>query len=139
MKSLGASFGRRGFGYVLTLSIIVCFAGAAGMLAFESDVPNGFKTYGDALWWTAMLLTSIGSDYFPKSAEGRVLCFIIALYGFGVFGYVTATLATFFVGRDAEAKDSEIVGAEDVRALKAEIGSLREEIRGLSEKIAAGG
>lgn len=139
MKSLGASFGRRGFGYVLALSIIVCFAGAAGMLAFESDVPNGFKTYGDALWWTAMLLTSIGSDYFPQSAEGRVLCFIIALYGFAIFGYVTATLATFFVGRDAEAKDSEIVGAEDVRALRSEIGSLREEIRGLSEKIAAGG
>ncbi len=139
MKSLGASFGRRGFGYVVALSVIVCFAGAAGMLAFEGDVPKGFKTYGDALWWTAMLLTSIGSDYFPQSAEGRVLCFIIALYGFGVFGYVTATLATFFVGRDAEAKDSEIVGAEDVRALKYEIGSLREEIRGLSEKLEAGG
>ena len=137
MKSLGASFSRRGFGYVVALSVIVCFAGAAGMLAFESDVPNGFKTYGDALWWTAMLLTSIGSDYFPRSAEGRVLCFIIALYGFAVFGYVTATLATFFVGRDAEAKDSEIVGAEDVRALKYEIGNLRDEIRGLSEKISA--
>jgi voltage-gated potassium channel len=53
-------------------------------------------------------LTSIGSDYFPQSAEGRLLCFIIALYGFAVFGYVTATLATYFVGRDAEAKDSEI-------------------------------
>ncbi|MEO8574204.1 MAG: ion transporter, partial [Pyrinomonadaceae bacterium] len=37
MKSIGASFGRRGFGYVVALSIIVCFAGAAGMLAFESE------------------------------------------------------------------------------------------------------
>lgn len=138
MRSLGASFGRRGFGYVVALSIIVCFAGAAGMLAFESNMPNGFKTYGDALWWTAMLLTSIGSDYFPQTAEGRVLCFIIALYGFAVFGYVTATLATFFVGRDAEAKDSEIVEAEDVRELKYEIGILREEIRGLSKKLGAG-
>ncbi len=35
MKSLGASFSRRGFGYVVALSVIVVFAGAAGMLAFE--------------------------------------------------------------------------------------------------------
>ena len=72
MKSFGASFGRRGFGYVVALSVIVCFAGAAGMLAFENEVEGGIKTYGEALWWTAMLLTSIGSEYFPKTAEGRV-------------------------------------------------------------------
>ena len=124
MKSLGASFGRRGFGYVVALSVIVCFAGAAGMLAFENEVEGGIHSYGEALWWTAMLLTSIGSDYFPKTAEGRILCFIIALYGFAVFGYVTATLATFFVGRDAENKDSEIVGAEDIRELRGEIALL---------------
>lgn len=131
MKSLGASFGRRGFGYVVALSIIVCFAGAAGMLAFENESANGIKTYGEALWWTAMLLTSIGSDYFPQTVEGRVLCFLLALYGFAVFGYVTATLATFFVGRDAENKDSEIAGAEDVKALQTEIALLRVEIKKL--------
>ncbi|HXG85160.1 MAG TPA: ion transporter [Pyrinomonadaceae bacterium] len=129
MKSLGASFTRRGFGYVVALSVIVAFAGAAGMLAFENEVEGGIKTYGEALWWTAMLLTSIGSDYFPKTAEGRVLCFILALYGFAVFGYVTATLATFFVGRDAENADSEMVGAADIKALRGEIALLREEIK----------
>jgi len=134
MKSLGASFTRRGFGYVVALSVIVAFAGAAGMLAFENEVEGGIKTYGEALWWTAMLLTSIGSDYFPKTAEGRVLCFILALYGFAVFGYVTATLATFFVGRDAENKESEIVGAEDINALRGEIALLREEIKLLNNK-----
>ncbi len=132
MKSLGASFSRRGFGYVVALSVIVCFAGAAGMLAFENEVEGGIKTYGEALWWTAMLLTSIGSEYFPKTAEGRVLCFIIALYGFAVFSYVTATLATFFVGRDAEDKESEIVGAEDINHLRREIALLREEIKSLN-------
>lgn len=134
MKSLGASFNRRGFGYVVALSVIVCFAGAAGMLAFENEIPEGIHTYGEALWWTAMLLTSIGSDYFPKTAEGRVLCFVLALYGFAVFGYVTATLATFFVGRDAENEDSEIVGAADINALRGEIAALRAEIKLLNEK-----
>ncbi len=104
------------------------------MLAFENEVEGGIKTYGDALWWTAMMITTIGSEYFPKTAEGRVLCFIIALYGFAVFGYVTATLATFFVGRDAENKESEIVGAEDINALRGEIALLREEIKSLNNK-----
>lgn len=134
MKALGASFGRRGFGYVVALSVIVALAGAAGMLALENEVENGIKTYGDALWWTAMMMTTIGSDYFPQTAEGRILCFILALYGFAVFGYVTATLATFFVGRDAENKESEIAGAEDIRALRREIAALREDFKRMNSK-----
>lgn len=134
MKALGASFGRRGFGYLVALSVIVVFAGAAGMLAFENEVEGGIKTYGDALWWTAMMLTTIGSEYFPKTAEGRILCFVLALYGFAVFGYVTATLATYFVGRDAEHKDTEIAGAADLNALRDEISLLRAEIKILNDK-----
>jgi voltage-gated potassium channel len=99
------------------------------MLAFENEFDGGPQTYGDALWWTAMMITTIGSNYFPHSAEGRVLCFLLALYGFAVFGYVTATLATFFVGRDAANKESELAGSGDVRALRDEIELLRSEIR----------
>jgi len=134
MNALGASFGRRGFGYVVALSVIVIFAGAAGMLAFENEMPNGIKTYGDALWWTAMMISTIGSDYFPQTAEGRVLCFVLALYGFAVFGYVTATLATFFVGRDAANKEAEVAGAADINALRSEIALLRDEIKLLNRE-----
>ena len=129
MRALGASFSRRGFGYVLALTLIVLFCGAAGMYAFEAEVEGGFTNYASALWWTAMLLTSIGSDYFPKTAEGRVLCFILALYGFAVFGYMTATLATFFVERDTEKRKSEEVPT--LAELQTEIGELRAEIRQL--------
>lgn len=135
MKSLSKSLGRRGFGYVVGLSLLVLFGGAAGMFAFENETPNGLQSYGEALWWTAMLLTSIGSDFFPQTAEGRVLCFMLALYGFCVFGYVTATLATFFVERDAESKDSAIAAARQIENLQTEIKTLRDEIRTLSEHL----
>lgn len=62
MKALGASMGKRGFGYVVALSVVVVLAGAAGMYAFENEVEGGLKSYGEALWWTAMLLTSLGSE-----------------------------------------------------------------------------
>lgn len=121
MKALGASFGRRGFGYVLGLTAFVLFAGAAGMYSFENEVEGGMRSYSDALWWTAMLLTSIGSDYFPRTAEGRMLCLILAIYGFAVFGYMTATLATFFLARDTEESTDPVL-----RELRDEIAQLRQ-------------
>ena len=61
-----ASMGRLlGFGYVMGFTLIVIFTGAAAMFTFESEVgeTDGFSSYGDAMWWTAMMLTTIGSDY----------------------------------------------------------------------------
>lgn len=136
MRALGHTLRRRGVGYVMVLSVVVILLGAAGMYAFENDLPDGvgLKSYSDALWWTAMLLTSLGSEYWPQSAEGRVLCFLLALYGFAVFGYVTATIATFFVGRDAESDEAELAGAKSIEVLRTEIAALREEVRTLSRK-----
>ena len=131
MRSLSATFGRRGFGYVLVLTIIVIFIGAAGMYAFENATENGLKTYSDALWWTAMLLITIGSDYWPVTPEGRVLCFVLSLYGFAVFGYFTATLASFFMGQDAQAEDSDVPSAEQIDLVHEEVKALRQEIKTL--------
>ncbi|NDJ20510.1 potassium channel protein [Nostoc sp. B(2019)] len=133
MRVLSASVNRRGFGYVVALTMIVTLIGAAGMYAFENEVPveSGLHNYGTALWWTAMLMATMGSDYWPKTPEGRVLCFILALYAFAVFGYVTATLATFFIGRDADDDEAELAGAKSIQMLQTEIAALREEIQEL--------
>ncbi len=29
----------------------------------------------------------LGSEYWPQTVEGRVLCLLLAFYAFGVFGY----------------------------------------------------
>jgi len=129
MKALAASFGRRGVGYVLGLTGVVLLVGAAGMYAFEKDLPDGLRSYPEALWWTAMLLTSMGSDYWPRTVEGRALCLLLALYGFAVFGYFTATLASFFMGRDAENPEAEVAGAVALAALHEEVRQLRAELR----------
>lgn len=123
MTALRTSLGRRGLGYVLCATILVALLGAAGMLAFEpaGEVEGGFSSYADALWWTAMLLTTIGSAYWPQSVEGRLLCFILSVYGMTVFGYITASLASFFIGQEASAKESDVAGAQDIAELRREI------------------
>lgn len=81
-----------------------------------------------------MTLVTMGSDYFPRTAAGRALAWLLALYGFAVFGYITASAASFFVGRDpregpggAQSEDGE----EDGPALHAEVRALRAEIAAL--------
>lgn len=136
-RSLNATMRRRGIGYVVLLTLLILFGGAAGMYAFEKDAAGGFHNYGKALWWTAMLLITIGSEYWPQTSEGRVLCFLLSLYGFSIFGYITATLASFFIGRDAEENNAPLAGAEDVKALRSEIQHLTkiiEELKALQQQ-----
>jgi len=134
MKVLGASIGRRGLGYVLGLSAIVTLIGASGIYAFERELHGEIADYGTALWWTAMIMTTIGSDFFPKTPEGRVLGFLLSLYAFAVSGYVTATLATYFIGQDAIDDGAELASAKSIRELQTEIASLRTEIKALVER-----
>ena len=42
---------------------------------------------------------------------------------------ITATIATFFVGQDANDNDGEIASEKSVQALQAEIAALRKEIQ----------
>ncbi len=133
LRSLGATMKRRGFGYVTILSLVVTFGGAAGMYALEN--PNkGFENYGLALWWTAMRIITAGSDFWPITPEGRGLAFILSLFGYAVFGYVTATLATFFIGRDAEDITAPVAGAKDLKALEIQIAALTRAINELKNR-----
>jgi voltage-gated potassium channel len=122
---------------LLKVIAIVTLIGAAGIYAFEGELPNGtggINDYGTVLWWTAMLMSTIGSDYFPRTAQGQVLCFLLALCAIAVCGYLRATLATFFVSQDAESDRAERAGAKSIQALQTEITALRTEIQVLSQK-----
>ena len=136
MRALGATMSRRGFRYVAGTTLLVTFAGAAGMYAFENQNPSGrgLNDYGSALWWTAMIMTTMGSEYWPQTPEGRLLCLLLSLYAFAMFGYLTATLASYFIGRDAESDEAEVAGAKSIEALRQEVAALREEIRAFAER-----
>jgi voltage-gated potassium channel len=131
MNALRASLSRRGLGYVTGLTVLVALLGSGGMLAFEpaSQVDGGFDSYADALWWTGMLLATMGSEFWPRTPEGRILCFLLAVYGFAVFGYITASFASFFVGRDAASEEGEVAGTREIAALRAEIAALRRDLQ----------
>ena len=137
MRALGRTLGRRGAPYVVALTLLVTLAGAAGMYAFENDPmgEQGFRGFADALWWTGMIMTTMGSAYWPQTDAGRVLCVLLSLYAFAVFGYVTALLASFFVGRDVET--GELRGNE-AKQLVDEIRKLRSALEARADITAPG-
>jgi voltage-gated potassium channel len=53
------------------------------------------------------------------------------MYAFAVFGYVTATLTTFLIGRDAAREDAELASAQALEALRADMAALRAEVQAL--------
>lgn len=124
MRSLRKTMQRRAFAYVMAITLIVIFAGAAGMYAFENPTP-GFTSYGLSLWWTAMRVITAGNEFNPATPEGRGLGFLIAVFGYSIFGYVTATFATYFIGRDAEEEEAPVAGSKDLQELKEELVALR--------------
>lgn len=116
LRAMRAALGRRGFGYIVLATIMVLFIAAGGILQFESpgaleragyEDTTGIEHYGDAVWWTAMLITTFGSDYWPQTAEGRALTVVLSVYSVAVFGYITATIASMFIASDITSRDEQ--------------------------------
>jgi voltage-gated potassium channel len=155
MGALGHTLQRRGIGYLIALTVIVIFVGAAGMQFFENPAAlreagyttaarqsAGLQSYGEAVWWTTMLMTTLGSDYWPQTVAGRVLCGLLSLYAFAIFGYITATIAGHFVGQETSAQVDKAAteaasGAASGTGASAELRALREEIAALRAQMAA--
>jgi voltage-gated potassium channel len=148
MRAVNRALGRRGVGYVVALTAVVTVAGAAGMAQFESpaalrqagrgdvaDAGGGLGSYGEALWWTAMIITTMGSEYWPRTLEGRVLGWLLALYAFAIFGYITATIASLFLGRDAAGPPGP--DRSELVALHAEVVALRAQVAEMAERLPA--
>ena len=142
MRSIRRALGRRGAGYALAFTLVVIFAGAAGMLHFErgSNEPLGLHSYPSAIWWTAMQMTNIGTSYTPATRGGRVLCLGISVYAAGMFGYLTALFATFLIDREIKTpKVDSGVTNQALQDVKSEVVQLRRLLEDAIERLSKKG
>ncbi len=124
----------RQFVYVGGLTVLVILAGAVGGLYFDRDVEDApIQSFGDALWWSATMVTTINSDKYVVSLEGRVIAILIRLFAVSVFGFVTASIATYLIGTAAIA-DGPV--SKDAN-LRAEITALHDELSLVRKALAA--
>ena len=125
--------GGRQVAYVAALTCLVVLAGAVGVLSFERDTEGAsIRTFGDALWWSAALVTTVNSEKYAVSPEARIVAILMRVYAVSVFGLVTASIASYLIGASTESSHSG-----DVDALRTEIADLRRELAAVSAGLAS--
>ncbi len=118
---------RRRLGQLALVSVLVVLIGAAAGYVLETGAPDGTITsFGDALWWSATLVTTVGSELHPVTAGGRLLGFFLMLYAVGVFSYFIASIASVLVGLDTQQQgNGASEGRGEVRLDQRELEALR--------------
>ncbi|MCU6713068.1 potassium channel family protein [Paenibacillus sp. J5C_2022] len=88
---------------VLAFAVGLIFVASIPIYMIEPTIDN----YHDALWWSIVTATTVGyGDLSPETALGRVIAVILMLFGIGLIGMVTASIATYFIGQDKEKEEN---------------------------------
>ena len=97
MATTGARRLFERLGKVALFAVIVVFLGAFIGYGAEHTTNPGFKTYGDALWWAIVTLTTVGyGDIVPQTTAGRIDGVFIMITGVAILGLLAGSLASFF-------------------------------------------
>ena len=73
--------------------VLLVLVGAVGLTSFEEN-----RSFPDALWWAIVTVTTVGfGDISPVSLGGRLIGAVLMVFGIGVLGMFTATIAGVFV------------------------------------------
>ncbi len=92
---------RRRLGQLAIISAMVILIGAALGFLLEVGAPGSpIKDFGDALWWSAALVTTVSSELYPVTTGGRILGFLTMIYAIGIFTYFIGSVASVLVALD---------------------------------------
>ena len=142
-RRLTTSLHGRVAAYVtLTASLVVFMASLAELDAERGDADATITTFGDALLWAFTTITTVGyGDRYPVTGEGRLVAVLLMVAGIALLGTVTAAVASWFVGRvaDAARAEDDAADAASEEALRAELRALTEEVRRLRSELGGAG
>jgi voltage-gated potassium channel len=86
-------------GRIIPYLVLVMFLVAgAGTAAVQILSPNSFDSLGDALWWSATTVTTIGyGDVVPGTSGGRVIAVFVMFASVATVSLTTAVVTASFV------------------------------------------
>lgn len=81
------------------LVVVMFIVGALGTAAVEILSPKSFQSLGDAAWWSATTVTTIGyGDVVPATSGGRVIAVFVMFASVATVSFTTAVITATFVG-----------------------------------------
>ena len=81
--------------YIATVVVCTYFA-ALFFYEYEAPVNSSLKSFGDALWWAAMNMTTVGAEIFPVTAIGKVICVVLPIIGMAMFPIFTVYVTSLY-------------------------------------------
>lgn len=105
-----------------------------GMSLIIQVVEPNIVTYGDAIWYSFSVITTIGfGDYYAVTTIGRTCTILVGLYGILIVGLIPGVLVSYYV-EFLNVKADQTVGAFMEKLENLENLS-KEELRQISEKV----
>lgn len=136
-KAAGALRGRVVVYGAITASILIY---CASLTVLEAERAHGnIKSFGDALWWSVVTMTTVGyGDKFPISTQGRLVGVGLMVTGVGLFGAVTASFATLLADqlRDEDAEEQATTKRE-LEAVRAQLTRVERQLTTLQRTLTA--
>ena len=132
-RAAGNSLRGRVVTYALGSTVILVYVAALAVLEAERDLPHAtITTFGDALWWAAATITTVGyGDVTPISTTGRFIAVGLMVGGIALLGTVTATIASWLVEQVNEKEEaSQLATRKQVAELAERIDYLTELLGG---------
>ena len=119
--------------YVVGATSLVVLVAALAALDAERDADGALiTTFGEALWWSFVTVTTVGyGDFYPVTAAGRLISLGLMVAGIALLGIVTASLASWLIEKVSDET------SEDQAETQAEIAALAAEVRRLNELLGA--
>lgn len=79
------------------ITIMILVAYYCSLIFFQSEygVNTQVHDYGDALWWTAMNLTTVGCDITPVTLSGKIIAVVLPIVGMIMFPLFTVYLTDY--------------------------------------------
>lgn len=119
--------------YVSSAATLIVFCASLAVLDAERGRPHAtINDFGDALWWAATTVTTVGyGDRYPVTGTGRLVAVGLMLCGIALLGVVTATIASWLLDQvRAEETLTRAATQEDLRELHDEVRQLRADLAG---------
>ena len=81
--------------YVLT---VVMFTYISALLFYDCEVGinSSLKSFGDALWWAWMNVTTVGAEIFPVTVIGKIICVLLPVVGMMFFPIFTVYISDYY-------------------------------------------
>ncbi len=86
-----------------SLLIVIVFIVLCSVLFYQVEhVENpNIKGLDDSLWWGFVTSTTVGyGDIYPMTSIGRIIAMVVMLIGIGIFGFITASVASILVEKN---------------------------------------